>query len=91
MSETYTVREYPLDVEYTEDNLFSKGWHAEEEFIREARYQYGLEDWEGEIDAGDVYYETWRCVPCHDEDYDYWYIPAQLGTPGAFPVTMVYR
>ena len=48
MSETYQVREYPLEVEGTADGVyFSKGWHEQESFVSDANYEAFLEDESG--------------------------------------------
>ena len=88
---TYQVREYPLEVECTTDGqYFSKGWQERELFVSDANYEAELDDCCGGYRPEDVRYEVWRCVPAGPDDPCYvWFFPAALGTPGAFPVTVV--
>ncbi len=89
----YKVKEYPLEVERTADGdcCFSKGWHDPEEFIEAAYIELALWDKEEEtLEPEYVRYQVWRVVPAQYEEFSSYFHEAQLGTPGAFPVTLVY-
>lgn len=86
----YKVKEYPLQVEYTTSGgYFSKGWQPAKEFLEAVDYETLLQDEESKFTLEDVGYEVWRCVPDYEESGMVYFWPAQLGSPGAFPVTVV--
>lgn len=92
--EQYKVREYPLYVETTadRDTFYSKGWHLAEDFLEPFRFEadsLDLDDTSG-YQASDVRYEVWRVVPDPWGGSAGFFHKAQLGTRGAFPVTVVY-
>lgn len=94
MTELYEPKAYPLEVERTTEGetYYSKGWQDAREFA-EAVITYAFEDTGAFIDFSpdDVRYEVWRCIPADPYDGCYvWFIPGQLGSPGAFPVTIIY-
>ena len=96
--ETYQVREYPLEVLELLDEgggfqgYYAKGFQSADEFVSEANYRYELDEGEPDnFEAESVEYHVWRCVPTGDPYMpEYWLIPAQLGTRGAFPATVMY-